>query len=75
MRCENKGNTEDHRKQFFLFLHKYKLQQKVKLQIFPLDVFSMFVFFVFVSFPKASVKNVWALDSDRPVSEQSRKTQ
>ena len=71
VRYENKGNTEDHRKQFFLFLHTSKLQQKVKQQIFPLGTFSMFFF----SLPKISVENVSTSDSDRPSSEQSRKTQ
>ena len=47
VRYENKGNTEDHRKQFSLFLHTSKLQQKVKLQIFPLGTFS--IFFLFTS--------------------------
>ena len=50
VRYENKGNTEDHRKQFFLFLHTSKLQQKVKQQIFPLGTFSMFFFFHFQKF-------------------------
>ena len=50
VRYENKGNTEDHRKQFFLFLHTSKLQQKVKLQNFPLGTFSMFFFFTSKNF-------------------------
>ena len=50
VRHENKGNTEDHGKQFFLFLPKSKLQQKVKLQIFPLGTFSMIFFFTSKNF-------------------------
>ena len=71
VRYENKGNTEDHRKQFFF---SPQIQITTEGQATDSPTWHFFNVFFF-SLPKISVENVSTSDSDRPFSEQSRKTQ